>query len=233
ARDDGRRRDGRNGRRNLRAAREEERLEQRDPRPCVAALRGPLADRLLLIGETRGERPARTEDQRLDRSLRDLHLLRDLAIGQSLPFAEQQRAALLLRHLLQRARQADQLVRVDLVRRNDVLHRLEIVERLDLAATRRRAQPRQADVLRDLVEPGELELGRVTALQPAERIQEGRLRCVLCLFLAAELMAAVRKDLPAVLRVEALRVLRTRSRRLRERLTCTTYGRNCDQRRSP
>src|SRR5207248_1944203 len=103
-----------------------------------------------------------------------------------------------------------------------VLHRLEIAGRLYPAPARRGALARQADVLGDLVEPRRLELRVDAALDPAERVQEGRLRCVLGLFAAAQLMQAVRVDLARVPLVEIACRIRFRSGTTRRHLGSAT-----------
>ena len=138
--DDRRRGHGRHGRGDLRSAGEQDRLHDRNERAGVAAAAQPLASARLLrrrLDEAVGERAARAEEQRLDGGLRQVELVRDLLVRQALPLTEEQGAALLLRHRLERLGQADQLVGVGLVRGDVVLHRLEVARRLDAAPPRR------------------------------------------------------------------------------------------------
>src|SRR3954454_9053600 len=77
----------------LAAAGEEQRLDEREQctRVAARAQARELAVTLRLIGsEPRGERAPCAEEQRLDRGLRQVHLLRDLAVRQPLPLAQQQ-----------------------------------------------------------------------------------------------------------------------------------------------
>src|SRR5436309_15935162 len=103
--DDGARADDGDGRCDLErgAAAEQEGLRRREQ---VAERPGGAVGALALLQrrwalQAPGERTAGPEEQRLDRGLRELELLRDLAVGEALPLAEEDRAALLLGHLLE------------------------------------------------------------------------------------------------------------------------------------
>ena len=105
----------------------EQRLERRGDRADVErvqraaeALALRLLDRVRLLEPLR-ERAPGAEDQRLDRRLGDLELLGDLAIGEALPLAEQDRAALLLGHRRERVLDPDQLVALAARAGNDLL----------------------------------------------------------------------------------------------------------------
>src|SRR5579864_7247958 len=56
------------------------------------------------------ERTARPEDQRLHRRLGEAELLGDLPVGESLPFAQQDRPTLALGHLLEHVLEPHELV---------------------------------------------------------------------------------------------------------------------------
>ena len=118
-----------------------------------------------------------------------------------MPLAQENGAPLVLRHLLERRVEAHELERVAgrAVGGYDLLQQLEIVGRLEPQTLAGRRAARDADVLRDLVEPRLLELRRRAALEPAECVQERRLDGVFRLLARAELMQAVRVDLLAVL----------------------------------
>src|SRR5439155_25017208 len=92
-------------------------------------------------------------------------------------------------------------------RADELAHLFEVLRRLDEAPARPRVLPREADVLRDLVEPRRLELGHDAALEAAESVQERRLSRVLRLLAVAELDEAVGEDLPAEALVEVTRAL--------------------------
>ena len=186
-----------------RGAGREERLQQRDHRAGVGGLAHPLpAARLRLVLEPLRERPARAEDQRLDGGLAEVHLLRDLAVREPLPLAQQDRAALALGHPGERLLEPDQIVLAALGRRGHVLDRLQVTRRLDAAAPERGAVAGEADVLGDLEQPRRLGLRHDAAAQPAERVQERVLDRVLRLLARAELVQAVAVDLAGVALVE-------------------------------
>src|SRR4029079_4767528 len=87
----------------------------------------------LLLGllERPGERAASAEDQHLDRRLGEVELLGDLPSRESLPLAQEDRAALVLGHLLEGLLDPDQLERLlTFARRDDLLQNLEVVGRL-------------------------------------------------------------------------------------------------------
>src|SRR5207245_5289848 len=139
----------------------------------------------------------------------ELQLLGNLAIGEPLPLAQQDRAALVLRHRLERVLEPDQLVRAPVVlRRDDLLQHLEVVRALDPAATPRGAAARKADVLGDLEQPRLLGFGHDAPLQAAEGVHERRLDGVLRLLARAQLVDAVVVDLPRVALVERTRGVR-------------------------
>ena len=225
-RDDGRGADGRNGRGDLRsgAAADEQRLQAGEDvaeieRACDPAL--PRRRRLL---QPAGQRAPGPEDQRLDGSLRELELCRDLAIRQPLPLAEEDRAPLRLRQLLEHVLEPDQLVGTMRGRRSKLLDDLEVGRRFDPAAPPGGAAAREADVVRDLEEPGRLDLRHDAALDAAERVQEGGLHRVLGLLTGAELVQAVPEDLVGVLLVERARRVGFRRRGPFDP-ACTTYRR--------
>ena len=191
-----------------------------------------LLDRVRLL-EPCGERAAGAEDQRLDGRLGDLELLGDLAIGEPLPLAQQDRAALLLGHRRERILDSDQLVVLPARAGNDLLDDLEVARALDPAATPRRAAAREADVLGDLEQPGRLGLGHDAASERAERVHVRRLDRVLCLFARAELMQAVALELRGVTLVEALGCRRLRGDPGALDKRGTSYGRNCGQTGTP
>ena len=217
--DHGRAPDGDDGRRRLHpGGGPEEGLQRGDETPRVGAATDAAAERLALGRverlETLRQRAAGAEDERLDRGLGQLHLLGDLAVREALPLAQQDRAALALRHLLQHALEPDELVAVVLPGRDDVLQQLEVARRLDPAAPERGAVPREADVLGDLEQPRRLGLRDDAALERAERVQERRLDCVLRLLPRAELRVAEAVQLMRVTLVERVRQLGfTRARR--------------------
>src|SRR5207245_5921865 len=141
----------------------------------IGAPADPAARRLVVRLErleSLGERAARAEDQRLHRSLAQLHLLGDLAVGETLPLAQEDGAALALRHLLEDALEADEFVALVLARGDNVLQDLEVARRLDPPAPERRAVPGETDVLGDLEQPRGLGLGDDPALERTERVQE-------------------------------------------------------------
>src|SRR5205823_12806585 len=105
----------------------------------------------------------------------------------------------------QRARESEELVRVSLVGRHELFYQLEVSRRLDQAPPVRGALLRDADVVRDLVQPRRFELRRRAALEPAKRVHEGDLRRVLRLFAVAKLVLAEREDLPLMSLVEQAR----------------------------
>src|SRR5439155_16236839 len=170
-----------------------------NPRPAAPA---PLRR---IVRQRLGKRAAGAEEQRLDGGLRQHQLVRDLAVGESLPLTEQERAALLLGQHAEGARQAEELVRVAVVGRDDLLDQLEVARRLDEPPPVGVALLRQADVVRDLEEQRALEFGRRPALETAKRIHEGDLRRVLGLLAVAELVLAERENLALVLLVEQAR----------------------------
>jgi hypothetical protein len=145
-----------------------------------------------------------------------------------LPLAQQQRAALLLGDDAQRGLEAEELVGVALVCGYPLLDQLHVARRLDESPPVGVPLLGQADVVRDLEEPRRLELGRGPALEPAERVQERRLRRILGLLTVAELMHAEREDLPLMALVEQAGgfTLRREPGRSRNRRR-TAFGRNC------
>ena len=207
------------------ASADEERLEPRREAAEVEAPKEPAPRTLRGLLEPRCQRAPRSEDQRLDRALRDLELRGDLAIRETLPLAEQDRASLALGHLLEHVLQADQLVGRAGGGGRQLLDGVEVGGRLDAAATPARAAAREADVVCDLEEPGCLELGHDAALQAPERVQERALDGVFGLLARAELVEAVAKDLVRVLLVERLGQAGLGGTRPLDP-SCTAYGRN-------
>ena len=214
------------------AAADEQRLDPCDEIAEVGHPPGPLAQRLRRLLEALGERTACAEDQRLDGGLRQLQLVGDLAIREPLPLAEEDRAALVLRHLLEDVLEADQLVAARGRRRRQLLDDLEVGGRLDPAPPPRGAASRQADVVRDLEQPGRLELRLDPAPKAAEGVEERALHGVLGLLARAELVEAVAEDLRRVPLVELMRRIRFRRRGAFDAVR-TTYGRNCGQLHAP
>ena len=90
---------------------------------------------------------------------------------------------------------------------HELLDQLEVRRGLHEAAAIRVALLREADVVRDLVEPRRLELGRRAAPEPTEGVHERDLRCVLGLLTVAELVLAEAQDLALVALVEQARGL--------------------------
>jgi hypothetical protein len=186
----------------------EQRLEAARERSEVEAVAQPREERrpLLRALEPLGQRPPRAEDQRLDRRLGEPHLLRDLAVRESLPLPQEDRLALRRRHPDERLLELDELVRAHPRRRGDVLlQRLDVAGRLDAAAAERGATAREADVLGDLEQPRRLGLRDDPALQAAEGVQERLLDGVLGLLAAAEFVEAVAEELRRVALVQVLR----------------------------
>src|SRR5438067_11429024 len=140
------------------AAPDEQGFETGQQAAQIGAAQEPALRGLRRLLEPRGERPSSAEDERLDRTLRELELGGDLAIRQSLPLTQENRAALALGHLLEHALQPDQLVGGTRRRRSELLDRLEVGRRLDASAPPAGAAAREADVVRDLEKPGRLEL---------------------------------------------------------------------------
>ena len=209
-----------------RAAAAEQRLRESDCATDVGAAAQPSLPRVRVLLQALSERATCAEDQRLDRGLRKPELGRDLAVRESLPLTQKNRAPLILGHLLEHVLQPDQLVGDVLAPRNDLLQNLEVVRRLDLPAAPGGAPAREAHVVRDLEEPGGLELGDDPALQTAEGVHERRLEGVLGLLARAQLVQAVAVDLGGVLLVEPARRIRAgRDRSLDA--SGTTYGRDC------
>ena len=189
-------------------AHSEQSLQRRGERACVEAVTCALAPLGGLDLQTGCKRAPRAKDQRLDSRLRHVELSGDLAVRQSLPLAEQDRAALRLGHRLQGVLQPDELVAALLTRRYDLLQHLEVVRRLDPPAPTRRPPPRQTDVVRDLEEPCGFDLRHDPATQRAECVHERRLNGVLSLFARAEVMQAIAEDLPGEAFVEVARRVR-------------------------
>src|SRR5581483_8871234 len=86
--------------------------------------------------------------------------------------------------------------------RHLLLERVEVGGHVDEAALVGGALLREADVLGDLEEPGRLELGRGSALEAAEGVQERGLGRVLGLLAVAEPVQAEGEDLATVPLVE-------------------------------
>ena len=111
---------------------------------------------------------------------------------------------------------------------DDFLQDLEVVRGLDLPTAPGGAPPGEADVVRDLEEPGGLELGNDPAREPAEGVHEGRLDGVLGLLSRAQLVHAVAEDLIRVALVEDTRGLCARGGGPFD-TGRSTDGRNCGQ----
>jgi hypothetical protein len=142
---------------------------------------------------------AGAEDQRLDCGLRDVERLGDLRVAQALPIAQQDRAAQILRHRGEGVVEAEELlVSVRGAAGQPLLQLLQVGRRLDPRAPRRTQPAREADVVRDLVEPGCLELGNDALLQRPVDAQEGFLDSVLGILARAKLPSAITLDLSAV-----------------------------------
>ena len=186
----------------------EQRLERGGERADVECVQGAAEALALRLDQVRlleplRQRAASAEDQRLDGRLGDFELLGDLAIREPLPFAQQDRATLLLRHAGERVLDPDQLVVLPARAWDDLLDHLEVARALDPAATPRRAATREADVLGDLEQPRRLGLGHDAAAERAERVHVRRLDGVLSLLARAELVQAVALELRGVTLVEA------------------------------
>src|SRR6476646_11226492 len=141
----------------------------------VSATAQPLLPRNRVLLQALSQSAASAEDQGLYGGLRETQLGGDLAVRQSLPLAQQDRAPLVLRHFLEDVLQADELVRDLLAAGHHVLQHLEVVRCLDAPAPPGRTPARQAHVVRNLEQPGRLELRDDAALQTAERVHERRL----------------------------------------------------------
>ena len=119
-----------------------------------------------------------------------------------MPLAHQQRAAQVGRHVGECVIEAEQLVGVRRVRRGALSEQIQIGRGLHTRAAGRAEPARQAHVVRDLVEPGSLELGDDTLSErrayPQERVLDG----VLGLLARTQLADAVPQDLVVVLGVE-------------------------------
>jgi hypothetical protein len=150
------------------------------------------------------ERAPGPEDERLDRRLRQLELLGDLAIRQALPLAQEDRAALAVGHPLEHVLEPHQLVRSRRGGGRQLLHDLEVGRRLDPSAPPGRAPAGEADVVSDLEEPGRFLLRDDTAAKAPEGVEERALDRVLGLLAGAELVEAVAEDLVPVALVERL-----------------------------
>src|SRR2546423_12403493 len=140
-RDDGRRLRGRRG------PAEEDGLETGEEAAEVgAAPRAPLLRPGLRLCEALRQRAPRAEDEGLDRRLRQLQLRRDLAVGEALPFAQEDRAPLALRHLLEHVLEAYELVGKPARSRGKLLDALEARSRLEPLPAPGRPPPRAAAV---------------------------------------------------------------------------------------
>ena len=119
---DGNGRPGRDHRRDLRRRRaaEQQGLQAAEP---GAETRRPPGSRALALGllQTARERPAGTEDQRLDRGVRNAELGGDLEVRKSLPLAQQDRPALLFGQPCERLPDPMELVAPSLRRRDEIL----------------------------------------------------------------------------------------------------------------
>src|SRR5205823_13721140 len=136
------------------------------------------------------ERAPCTKQQHLDSGGGRSELLGDLPVGETVPLAEEDRAALRLRDARQRVVEPEELVVLRLSLRDDLLEHVRISLVLRAPASRRTAPVGAADVVRDRKEPGGLQLRDDAASQRAERVPEDRLRRVLRLDTSAELTAA-------------------------------------------
>ena len=111
------------------------------------------------------ERAPRAEEERLDGRLREVELVGDLAVGEALPLAQEERAPLRA-PASRRAPRADRISSSasTCVRGHESWSAWRSLGDSTPAPARRGAQARQADVLGDLEEPGRLELGLDAAL---------------------------------------------------------------------
>src|SRR5919197_4573342 len=217
-----------------RASSPDERLEESERAADVGGTAKPLPPAALgrSLLQTGGQRTPRAKDQRLDRRLRELQLVGDLAVREPLPLAQENRTALALGHVLQHVLEPDQLVRDLLLRRHDLLQHLHVVRRLDPPPPPGRAPPREADVVGDLEHPGLLDFGDDPAREAAEGVHERRLDGVLGLLARTELVEAVAEDLRRVTLVEIAGRLGAGGGGPLDP-TRTTYGRNSSQGRPP
>src|SRR5262249_261667 len=119
----------------------------KDGRKALRRLLDTLLERLREVA-------ARAKDQCLDGRVREAHRLRDLGVAEALPLGEEDRGAKVLRHAREGVVQTHQVLALSLARGRPLLDQLEVLRSLDARAPRRREPPREADVVRNLVEPG-------------------------------------------------------------------------------
>src|SRR5439155_5695566 len=185
-------RDERGGCRDLRRAAAEDRLAPSPDRPDIAP--GPSARAV----ELARERAPRAEEQRLDSAFGQAELLRDLAVREALPLAEEDRPLLVRRQLGERVGETRQLVVRPLRRGREPRHPVRVLHELPLVAAPGRALPLAADVLGDLEQPGRLRPRHDALAQPAEGVHERVLDGVLRLLAARQPAEAVAEDPPRV-----------------------------------
>lgn len=95
--------------------------------PTSAPRRSRLFHVSRVLLQALSERASRAEDQCLDGALCQAQLGRDLSVREALPLAQQNRAALVLRHRLEDFLQANELVRPVVRAGDDLLQHLEVV----------------------------------------------------------------------------------------------------------
>src|SRR5205085_11418897 len=94
-----------------RAAAADERLHASDAAAHVGATAQPLLPRVRVLLQALSQSAACAEDQGLYGGLGETQLSGNLAVRQTLPLTQQNRAPLVLRHLFEDILQADQLIR--------------------------------------------------------------------------------------------------------------------------
>ena len=186
-------------------AQAERRLERgEEPAEVQAAGERARAGDVLSL-EAAGEGPPRAEDQRFHRRLAELELLGDLLVGEAAPLAEEDRLALELAQVAEGGLERESVLTLGRRCRRHRLELLGVLDELEPAAAAVRVPGREADVVGDLQEPGDLGLGDDATLEPAAGVEKGRLECVLGLLLRVKPTAAVRQHALAVALVETLR----------------------------
>ena len=104
--------------------------------------------------QRRGERATRAEDDRLGCALRQAQSIGDLAVGEPLPFAQQDGAPLLLRQAAECGRESDEVVGRTVGRGDGLLEDRDVLDVLQAIPSPRGAEAGEADVLGDSQEPG-------------------------------------------------------------------------------
>jgi len=157
----------------------------------LAAL-GLLLAAILL--EVLGQGGACAKQEHLHRRLRKPQPRADLPVGQALPLPQEDDRAIALRHPLERLGNRPGLAGRGLRCCDDVLESIQVANSLDAAAPPGRFPTRPADVLRDLEQPGRLELRSHSPLKPAVSVEKGRLHRVLRLLAVPQEPQAIPED---------------------------------------